>query len=161
MRTKYLGFTLLELMIVVAILGILSTIAVPTFQDRVIRAQLKEALSLAEGLKPSLEAFYSARKRFPIDNTEAGVPKPEHLIGNYVTEIELRDGALHVALGHRVNAFVKGKTVSIRPAVVVGSARSPLSWLCGKAQPVPGMRAMGENRTTLSDKFLPFECRSF
>lgn len=157
---KYrLGFTLIELMIVIAIIGIIASVAVPTYQDRIIRAQLTEAIDLTSAFKDSLAAFYRANRRFPANNQEAGIPSPENLIGNFVTGITIVDGAMHANLGNKVNAHVEGKTLSVRPAVVIGSPDSPISWLCGYADPVPGMRAAGENQTSVSDKFLPLECR--
>ncbi len=159
METGNGGFTLIELMIVVAIIGILSTIALPTFQDRVIRAQIEEALSLSEGVKSAVTEFYAVNRRFPADNAEAGVPRPEFLMGNYVTNVEVRDGAIYVVLGNRINAHVDGKVLTLRPARVVGSPESPMSWLCGYAEPVKGMEARTLNLTDVPDSMLPYACR--
>ena len=159
MRKCRHGFTLIELMMVIAVIGILSTIALPTYQDRIIRAQIEDAMALSVGIKQAVEEFHSRHQRFPTDNAEAGAPKPEHLIGNHVTGIKIGEGAIHIALGHRINAHVRGKGVTLRPATVTGSPESPISWLCGYAEAVTGMRAAGKNETSVHENFLPVPCR--
>lgn len=155
------GFTLIELMVVIAILGILMAIALPAYQDYTIRAQVAEGISMTGELKLRIVEFQRNRGRFPRDNSNAGVALPEHLIGNYVDRIDVADGALHVRYGHRVNDQVKGKILSIRPSFVTAAPDSPLSWVCGRAEAVPGMSAAGADRTTLEDRFLPSSCRSW
>jgi type IV pilus assembly protein PilA len=157
MRTR--GFTLIELMIVVAIIGILASIALPSYQDYTIRAQVVEAFSLANGLKGSVQEFRQERGRFPANNAEAGVPEPKFLIGNYVTGIEVRNGALDIQFGNNANAILAGKVVTLQPLVVTGSPASPMSWRCGLRKIPNGMEAVGENHTTLDRKFLPAACR--
>lgn len=153
------AFTLLELMVVVAILGILVSVALPAYGDYVGRAQLAEAMSLASELKPIIKEYHKERGRFPGDNMEAGVPEPNLLIGNFVTGMELADGAIHVHLGNNVHSELMGKWLTLRPAVVEGSPASPFSWLCGNRNPVEGMRAIGENKTDIPPAFLPSSCR--
>jgi type IV pilus assembly protein PilA len=155
------GFTLIELMIVVAIIGILSTMAIPSYQDFVIRAQLHEAMSLTEGVKKSITEYYVTHQQFPKDNQMAGVPKPEHLIGNFVTGVQVKDGAIQVTLGNRINAHVADKLLTLRPAIVTANPSSPIAWLCGYAQPVNGMTAMGENQTNVPELYLALECRQW
>src|SRR5215510_6466207 len=94
------GFTLIELMIVVAIIGILASIAIPAYQEYTVRAQVTEAFSLASELKGSIQDFRKDRGRLPRDNREAGVPEADKLIGNYVTRIDVEGGALHVHFGN-------------------------------------------------------------
>jgi type IV pilus assembly protein PilA len=158
MKRKSGGFTLIELMIVVTILGILATMAMPSFQDRVVRAQVQEALRLTETLRADIAAFYRQQGDFPRDNTEIAAPPPRKLIGNYVTSVRVESGAIQVQFGNRINAYARGKYLSLRPEIVVGSPASPISWLCGYAEPVPGMIAVGKDRTDLSARFLPPEC---
>lgn len=155
------GFTLIELMIVVAIIGILGSMAIPTYQDYIIRAQIHEAMNLSEGVKKSITDYYVANQRFPTDNTMAGVPKSAHLIGNFVTGIQVKEGAIHITLGHRINAHVKGKVLSLRPSTVTANPSSPISWLCGYAEPVNGMTANGENNTTVPSLYLSPACRTW
>ena len=152
------GFSLIELMIVVAVMGILATMAIPSYQQRVVRTQVSEALQLAQPLRSQILDFHRANGRFPADNAEAGLPPPELLIGNYVSGILVTDGALHVTLGHHVNQHVAGSVVSLRPFLVEGSPRSPMDWGCGLREPPPGMMSPTPNRTTVGRVFLPFDC---
>lgn len=157
---KQKGFTLIELMIVVAIIGILASIAIPAYQDYTIRAQVVESFSITGELKLSIKDFYKDRGRFPSTNDEAGVPAAEHLIGNYVEKVEVVDGAMHVEFGNYVNSNLEGQTLTIRPIFVSESPTSPISWSCGYRNPPEGMEAVGEDRTTLQNKHLPSSCRS-
>ena len=158
-RPRQTGFTLIELMIVVAIIGILASIAIPAYQDYTVRAQVAESLVLTGELKARLLEHYRARGRWPSDNADGGMPAPEQLLGNYVDRIDIANGAMHVRFGNRVNAAVSGQVISIRPLVVSGSPMSPVSWSCGRAQAPSGMEAVGEDRTSVGDRVLPSVCR--
>jgi type IV pilus assembly protein PilA len=157
---KVQGFTLIELMIVIAIIGVLATVAMPTYQERVIRVQVGEATGLAEFAKEGIAAYYRANKRMPKNNAEAGLPPADKIIGNYVTGLEVADGAIHVTLGNRINRNAAGKVFSIRPAVVAAYPQIPIAWNCGVATPPANMKAFGENRTSLAAPYLPVDCRS-
>src|SRR5213592_2209042 len=108
------GFTLIELMIVIAIMGILTTIALPTYHDRVIRAQVGEALVFADFAKEAIAEQYKRTRRIARTNAEAGLPDPDKIIGSFVTRLEVKDGAINVTLGNRINKFASGKVVSVR-----------------------------------------------
>jgi type IV pilus assembly protein PilA len=154
------GFTLIELMIVVAIIGILASIAIPAYQSYTIRAQVTEAFSLASELKGSIQEYRKERGMLPADNAAAGVPAPEKLIGNYVTRVEVNQGAISVTFGNFVNKSIDGQIVTLQPIVVKGSPASPMSWRCGYRGVPNGMEPVGENRTNMDAKFLPVSCRS-
>ncbi|MFO1468123.1 MAG: pilin [Steroidobacteraceae bacterium] len=154
------GFTLIELMIVVAIIGILATIAVPAYQDYTIRAQVVEAFSLASELKGSIQDYRKERGILPKDNAAAGLPLPALLIGNYVTQIEVANGSIHVTFGNLVNKAIDGKVLTLQPLIVPGSPLSPMSWRCGLRQIPKGMEAAGDNRSNVEAKFLPSSCRA-
>ncbi|MCP4042393.1 MAG: pilin [Gammaproteobacteria bacterium] len=161
MKLKQSGFTLIELMIVVAIIGIMATMALPTYHDRIIRAQVEEAMALSEIAKQAISEYYTQTGGFPRDNAQAVIPVPNRLIGNYVKNISVSEGAIHVRLGNRINAHVDGRVVTLRPAIVSGSPESPMSWLCGNAQPVPGMEGIGNNQTSIPERYLPLTCRNW
>lgn len=154
------GFTLIELMIVIAIIGVLATMAVPSYQERFIRAQIAEGIGLADFAKENVNSYFRANKRMPGSNAEAGLPPAQKIVGNYVTAVEVKDGAIHITLGHRVNRNVAGKVLSLRPAAVEGYPQVPLAWNCGIASAPQGMKTFGENRTDLATHLLPVDCRS-
>ncbi len=153
------GFTLIELMIVVSIIGILSAIAIPSYNNYIVSAQLTEAHTLAQQLKPAINEYYKTHGRFPKSNKEAGLPEPQYLIGNFVKRIEVEDGALHITLGNKINQNLRDKVISIQPLVVVNSPLSPTSWNCGAAEPPAGMKTVGANKTSKDIVTLPLMCR--
>ena len=160
MHSRQAGFTLIELMIVIAIIGILSTVALPSYQDRVIRAQVSEGVVLADFVKQAVAAHYTRNRAMPRDNAAAGLPDSKLIIGNYVTEVKVREGAVDITFGNRTNKFISGKTLTLRPAVVQAAPVVPIAWVCGKASVPEKMTAMGADATDLPPSHLPMECRS-
>ncbi|VAW54666.1 hypothetical protein MNBD_GAMMA06-536 [hydrothermal vent metagenome] len=154
------GFTLIELMIAVAIVAILATIAIPSTLHQRQRSEIAEALRLAQSVRDNVTNYYNQNLSFPDDNSEAGVPEPEFLIGNKVAKIEVENGTIHITLGNKVNKSLQDKIVTLRPAVVTDSPSSPLSWLCGYEQPVPGMEAVGEDKTDVPISTVPASCNN-
>ncbi len=157
-RLSYQGFTMMELMIVVAIIGILATLTMPSFYLSRQRSEVAEALRKTETIREDVTAYYNHNRSFPSDNKEAGLPAPEQLIANRITRMHIEGGAIHVELGNKIAKPLHGKTVTFRPAVVSGSPTSPISWLCGTDEPVEGMEAIGENKTDLDQSLLPASC---
>jgi type IV pilus assembly protein PilA len=155
---KHRGFTLIELMVVVGIIGILASIAMPQYQSYVVRAQVAEALSLARDIQGDITAYYKQHGRFPKNNRSAGLPEAKYLIGLYVQNIQVTDGAINILFGNRVNQQIKDKVLSLQPLVVSGSPSSPISWNCGSAKPPQGMETVGENKTDIDPQYLPFTC---
>lgn len=154
------GFTLIELMVVVAIIGVLASIALPNYQSYVQSSEVTEVLSVTNALRSKVNTQYVDQLSFPSDNEAAGVPAEHLLIGNRITGIRIEEGAIDVTMGNKASAPLHGKILTFRPAVVTGSPTSPITWLCGFSEPVPGMEAIGENRTDLDKTFLPTLCRS-
>ena len=154
------GFTLIELMIGVAIIGIMASVSLPAYQVYVSRAKVAEALALVGELKPNVIEYYRSKGRFPKDNQQAGVPPSQYIIGHYVTSVAVDSGAIHITMGNKVNAGMQDKVLTLRPLIVTNSPASPVSWICGHDEIPPGMQAVGDNRTSLSTEFLPAACRS-
>lgn len=154
------GFTLIELMIVVAIIGILAAIAIPAYQDYIVRAQTTEAFSLASFVKPKIVDYYRRFGRFPSDNRAAGLPSAGSIIGHYVGSVKVDGGAIDVRFRDKdINRALQGQVLSLRPLVVKGSPESPMAWACGGADAPSGMEPVGEDRTTLKATLLPSSCR--
>ena len=125
MKKMQKGFTLIELMIVVAIIAILAAIALPAYQDYTIRAQVSEGASLMGGAKVSVTDFWSERGRFPGNNTSAGLSTAASINGSYVTQVAVgAGGAITATYGKKANSKIAGGTCTITPADQGGS----VSW---------------------------------
>lgn len=156
---KQKAFTLIELMIAAAIMAIFATMAVPVFRDRVIKAQVEEGLALAGLAVDAVETFRNKTGEVPGDNRTAGIPIAEHLIGNYVTRVEISAGAIDITFGNRAHRDIHGKRLSLRPAIHPLEKRTPIAWICGKASVPEGMHALGIDKTDFLSQELPIKCR--
>lgn len=138
------GFTLIELMIVVAILAILMALAFPAYQDYTIRSQVTEGMSLAEGAKSAVWDYWSNQGSFPADNDEAGLAAPGDIQGEYVSELRIDDGEIQITFGAtNANSAIAGETLILTP---VGSASdASMNWRCDAG--------------SISGKHLPGRCR--
>jgi len=159
-KTLQKGFTLIELMIVVAIIGILAAIAIPAYQDYTIRAQVTEGLNLASELKTAIGDFNSNRGRVPPNNTSAGSSIAASITGNYVTGVGSANGAITITYGNRVNATIAGGTLTLTP---YANPAGGLVWRCNTA-PVPagGVLPAGTAYAagTVLPKYTPADCRN-
>lgn len=154
------GFTLLELMVVVGVVAILALMALPTYQDKIVRDQIAEALPLADLAKAPVAAAWAATQSFPADNAAAALPPADKIVNNFVRSVAVENGAIHVTFGNRANGQIKDKVLTLRPAVVEDAPVVPVTWVCGAAPAPDKMTVKGENRTSIPAAFLPFRCRA-
>ena len=140
---KQQGFTLIELMIVVAIIGILAAIAIPAYQDYTIRAQVSEGLNLSGAAKAAVTEYYQDQGAFPGDNATAGLADSATITGKYVDSVAVgANGVISVTYGGDANANIGAAVLSMTPTDNTGS----VSWECA-------------GDATLVDKWLPAACR--
>ena len=146
---KQQGFTLIELMIVVAIIGILAAIAIPAYQDYTIRAQVSEGLNLAAGAKAAVTEFTQDRGRFPSNNVTAGIAPLADISGKYVAGTAVgvdggvADGVIEVDYGNDAHALLAPGFLELSPFTNAGS----VEWTC---------RPQG---VTIAPRHLPAACR--
>ena len=153
------GFTWIELVLVVAVLGILAVMAVPGIQENMLKKQVKEGLELAELAKKGVQAAWSATGEMPNNNAAAGIPPKHKIVGNLVKEVSVDDGAVTLTFGNNASKVIEGRKVTLRPAVVPGEPMVPIAWVCHNVAVPKGMELKGGNQTDIPPKHLPAECR--
>ena len=128
MKKVQQGFTLIELMIVVAIIGILAAIAIPAYQDYTIRSQVSEGLNLAAAAKTAVSEFVQTNGTFPPSQASAGLPAAANITGNYVTGVAVtaNTGVITITYGNQAHADLAADTLVLTPATTVGS----VTWDC-------------------------------
>ena len=154
------GFTLVEMLIVVSVIGILALLAAPWYADRIVREQIKEALPLADIAKKPIAASWSQAASFPADNAAAGLPAAQKIVANFVSSLSVVDGTIQLTFGNRASGAIAGKILSLRPAVVEDEPIVPIAWVCGHAEAPGGMKSHGQDLTNIPDVLLPVDCRA-
>lgn len=147
-------------MIVVAVVAILALMAVPGYLDQIVRDQINTALPLADIAKNPIAALWAAEQIFPTDNAGAALPSADKIVNNYISSIQIQDGAIQITFGNRANGLINGKILTLRPAVVPDAPIVPVTWVCGYAEGPGMMTVKGENRTNIPANYLPFICRA-
>jgi type IV pilus assembly protein PilA len=146
MKNTQKGFTLIELMIVVAIIAILAAIAIPAYQDYLVRSQVSEGAVLTDGAKTAVAEFYSNTGRFPSSNTSAGLASPASIAGKYVDQVTATStGLIEAEFGTGSNNAIQTSVFALSPVTSAGS----ITWYCGNS-----------SATTVPTKYLPSNCRN-
>jgi len=153
------GFSLMEMMVVIAIVAILATLAVPSYLDKIVRDQVVEALPLADIAKIPIAGSWAALQSFPSDNAGAGLPAPDKIVNYFVSSLLVRNGAIDLVFGNRANGAIKGKILTLRAAVVEDAPVVPLTWVCGYAAAPDKMTVKSANNTSVPARYLPLKCR--
>ena len=143
MKKLQQGFTLIELMIVIAILGILMAIAIPAYQDYTVRAKVSEGMNVAGAAKLAVAETYQTKGTWPTNNTDAGLPGSTSINGNNVTGVNVASGKITITYNDK-EPKISTKTIVLSPSFTGGS----VSWNC---KPAVG--------TNVDPKYLPSACR--
>lgn len=159
MTNKQIGFSAIEMMVVVAIIAILAMIAIPSSMGRIVKEQVVAAMPLADIAKEPIAASWKAAKKLPADNIEAGLPVPEKVVSNFISALEVKDGVINLTFGNKAHPQISGKIISLRPAVMDDAQIVPVAWVCGNAKVPDKMTVKGDNKTNVPDQYLPQLCR--
>jgi len=143
---KQQGFTLIELMIVVAIIGILAAIAIPAYQDYTIRAQVSEGLNLSGGAKAAVTEYYQDRGSLPLNNSVSGLEQNTEIQGKYVDQVTVTNGIIDVQYGNSAHTVISGMAIQLTPSTLLGVGS--VQWTCASTG------------TEIANKHLPAACRT-
>jgi type IV pilus assembly protein PilA len=165
-RGRAKGFTLIELMIVVAIIGVLAAIAIPAYQNYTIRAQVAEGVNMTALAKAAIADAFVIEGEAPMNRIAAGMStNATDTNGKYVQSVNVVNGVLVVMFGHEAHTLISNQTITLTP---YETAELGLVWRCGRASEPTGLSPMGTSGSgaaavyiapTVPDQYLPSSCR--
>ena len=157
MKSIQKGFTLIELMIVVAIIGILAAIAIPAYKTYTVRAQLSEGLGFVDAAKVAVSESFTSNGTWPGTNAAAGLDTSTNITSKYVSSVAVgASGVITVMFGNDVDAAVTGLTIKFTPAL---STNNDISWACNTHALTGATVVVALAAGTVPAKYLPAVCR--
>lgn len=151
------GFTLVELMIVIAIIGILASLAIAAYQTYTVRSQVSEVLVFASGAQIPIIDAYAKDRVLPAGRIEAGMsPDPTDSSGAYVTALDIVNGRIDMTFGNQAHPDIAAQTLSLTPYLADDNT---IVWRCGDSPPPPGKEMVEHLAPTIDPRYLPAGCR--
>lgn len=154
---KNTGYTFLELLIVLAIISILSAVALPAYNSYINRAQISESLLLTSTVRNAIANYYKYTGRLPADNFSVGVSNS--INSKYIQNVQVENGAIHVTFSNK-NEQLFNKIITLRPVIVKNQPTTPIHFTCGYNETVQNnQKIYGKNKTNLEKLWLMHSCK--